>query len=196
MSNYSKPITTMSGSNTITYIKTAIANVAQNIITPMSSSGYVYTPYVPLQTSDINNKETPLPNVTLHSIADTSKSYQFAIGKTYEFLFSYMKTAKQEDLNSNFSSGFNDEDFRKAIQRFVHTFKQHDKIFISGINQVCNRWYYVSEYSGNSNDDYCLMVISGDKMHTFTGTELVDMLDKNIIRELPLVSIGKLYDDR
>ena len=106
------------------------------------------------------------------------------VQKTYEFLWSYVKTAKQEDLNADFSSGFNDEDFRKAIQRFVHTFKQHDKIFISGINQVCNRWYYVSEYSGNSNDDYCLMVISGDKMHTFTGTEFVDMLDKNIIREL------------
>lgn len=110
-----------------------------------------------------------------------------------------MKAVKPDDLGdiSVFSTDFSEEEFRSAIRRYVHEFQTYDKMFILDISEFCNRYHYVSEYSGNTNDDYNITLIYGEKEVVFNATEFIDILDQGIIRELPPVSVGerKLYND-
>lgn len=184
-------------SNKISQIKTAAGNIIANITTLTSGSSYSYAPYVPLQqTTLMTSPAKPLPSINLRCNNGKDTIYQFAIGKSYEFLFNYMKAVKPDDLGdmSVFSTDFSEEEFRSAIRRYVHEFQTHDKLFISDIGEVCNHFYYVSEYSGNQNDDYNITLVYGENEVVFNATEFIDILDQGIIRELPPLSVGKLYD--
>jgi len=171
--------------NKITQIKTA----GGNILTTVSSSGYLYAPYVPLQTTSITTVNSSLPSLDLQCNNNKGINYQFAIGKSYEFVFNYMKSIKPDETDFNdidiFSPDFSDEDFRKAIRRHVYEFKTQQRMFISQINEVCNRFYYISEHTKNKADDYNITFICGEKEVVFNATEFIDILDQGIIRELP-----------
>lgn len=172
-------------SNKIAQIKTA----AGNIITSISGSGPIYTPYVPLQTTTITiGPNNSFPSIQLQSNSNKDMGYQFAIGKSYEFALNYMKSIKPDETDFNnidiFSKDFSDEDFRKAIRRHVHEFKTYDRMFISQINEVCNRFYYMSEHSKNKADDYNITLIFKEKEVVFSASEFIDMIDQGIIREL------------
>lgn len=183
-------------SNKITQIKTAIGNILTNV----SSSGHIYAPYVPMQTTRIFG-DAPLPSIQLHSNDKKELIYQFAVGKSYEFTFNYMKSIKPDETDFNdidvFSADFTDEDFRAAIRRHVYEFKSFDKLFISQITEVCNRFYYLSEHTKNKADDYNITFVCKEKEVNFSANEFIDILDQGIIRELPPVSVGEreLYND-
>lgn len=182
--------------NTISQIKTAAGNVINNV----SGSGYFYAPYVPIQQTTLFTSPTKtFPSINLRCNNGKDIIYQFAIGKSYEFLFNYMKAVKPDDLGdiSVFSTDFSEEEFRSAIRRYVHEFQTYDKMFILDISEVCNRYHYVSEHSGNPNDDYNITLVYGEKEVIFNANEFIDILDQGIIRELPPVSVGerKLYND-
>ena len=179
-----------------------IITAAGNVLTNVSSSGYVYAPYVPLQTTVLGGSAfKPLPSIDLHCNNGKEVIYQFAIGKSYQFLFNYMKAIKPDETDmsdiSVFSTDFSEEEFRSAIRRYVHEFQTGDKLFISQVGEVCNRFYYLSEHSGNRNDDYNITLVYGEKEVVFNATEFIDILDQGIIRELPPVFVGerKLYND-
>lgn len=185
-----KPTYTMSGSQsasvkyTINNVASAIQNVAGNIIAPMSGSGYVYAPYVPIQTTWLAAPTKALPSINLHCNNGKEKIYQFALGKSYEFLFNYMKTIKE--TNPSFiSEALSDEDFKSALERHVYTFNPRMKLFITAITETCNTVYFRSERTGNVNDDYEINVICNEKEIMFCASELIDLLDQQIIRELP-----------
>ena len=169
---------------TVNNVASAIQNVATNIIAPMSGSGYVYSPYVPLQSTWLTAPTRSLPSINLYCNNGKEKIYQFALGKSYEFLWSYMKTIK--DLHTSYvTENLSDEEFRDALERHIYKFEPHNKIFITEITEECNTFYYKSEYSGNVNDDYKITFICVEKSFTFSATEVIDMLDQQIIRELP-----------
>lgn len=181
------PTYTISGSHTYTVnsVVSAIRNVAGNIIAPMSSSGYVYAPYVPLQTTWLTSPIKTLPSINLHCNDDKEKIYQFAIGKSYEFLFNYMKTIKDLEPADAITENLTDEEFKSALERHVYKFEPYNKLFITEITEECNNFYYKSEFSNNTNDDYRITFVCNEKQFIFNATEIVDMLDQQIIRELP-----------
>jgi hypothetical protein len=190
MSN-NKPIYTLSGSQsasvkyTVNNVVSAIRNVAGNIIAPMSSSGYVYAPYVPLQTTWLTSPIKTLPSINLHCNNGKEKIYQFAIGKSYEFLFNYVKTIKDLEPGDTITESLTEEEFKSALERHVYKFEPWNKLFITEITEECNNFYYKSEFSNNTNDDYRITFVCNEKQFIFNATEIVDMLDQQIIRELP-----------
>ena len=186
MSN-NKTYNVMSGSYTTTMnnVVSAIRTVAGNIITPMSGSSVLYAPYVPLQTTWLTSPTKSLPSISLHCNNDKEKVYQFAIGKSYEFLFNYVKTIKDLEPGDTITESLTEEEFKSALERYVYKFEPYNKLFITEITEECNNFYYKSEYSGNANDDYRITFICNEKQFIFNATEIVDMLDQQIIRELP-----------
>jgi len=96
MSNNNKPTYTMSGSYnyTVKDVANAIRNVAGNIINPMSSSGILYAPYVPLQTSSIfipSITTKSILNVLLNSNSTIEKKYKIILALKYQFLTNHIK---------------------------------------------------------------------------------------------------------
>ena len=141
MSTNNNPIIPISGSsNIISQIKTA----AGNIINPMSGSGYIYAPYVPLQTTTINMSITlkPITTFTLFSSIVSEKSYQIALGQKYKFLSDHTKDTYK-------------------IDPFAHRFKIDDMFFITEITETKDEFhaYPVAE---NTSVDYLIKVISLD----------------------------------
>jgi len=184
MSN-NKPIhAIMSGSYTVNNVATAIKNVAGNIITTMSGSGPIYAPYIPLQTTWITAPIKTLPSIKIKCNVNKEKIYQFAIGKSYEFLFNYMKTLKENNV-SYVTETLLDEDFKSALERQVYFFNPRMKLFITEITEECNNFYYKTDHPTNNNDDYKITFICGEKSYIFSATEVVDLLRQQIIRELP-----------
>lgn len=188
MSNNKPTYTVMSGSYTTTMnnVVSSIRTVAGNIITPMSgSSGYIYAPYIPLQTGWLTSPTKSLPSINLHCNNGKEKVYQFAIGKSYEFLFNYMKTIKDLEPGDTITESLTEEEFKSALERHVYNFEPWNKLFITEITEDCSPIYFKSEHSGNTNDDYQIKFVCNEKQFIFTATEIIDMLDQQIIRELP-----------
>lgn len=173
-------------SNKITKIKTA----AGNVITNISSSGYFYAPYVPLQTTYMTSPSKTLVNVELRCNTGLETTYQFAVGKSYEFVMNYMKSAKMDETELTefgiIATDFSQEEYHNAIRRYVHEFQIYERMFVSKIEEICNNFYYMSEHSKNKNDDYAitLVSVSREQAFSFTGTEIIDLLDRQIIKEL------------
>jgi len=186
MSNH-KPTHILSGSQlaavniATTNVVTAIRTVAGNIINQMSGSGYIYAPYVTLQITSMPFGTTKyLPSIDLHCNNGKQKIYQFAIGKSYEFLFNYAKGIKNVEATD--ATLKTDEELMIALEKSIFKFVPRMKFFITNITETR---YIFPEYNGNVNDIYDISVICDEKELIFCGTEIIDMLDKQIIRELP-----------
>ncbi|NBW58580.1 hypothetical protein EBR43_12565 [bacterium] len=187
MSNNKPTYTIMSGSYTTTMnnVVSSIRTVAGNIITPMSGSSVLYAPYVPLQTTWLTSPTKSLPSINLHCNNGKEKIYQFAIGKSYEFLFNYMKAIKDLETADTITENLTEEEFRSALERHVYKFTPYNKLFITEITEECSPIYYKTGQTGNINDDYHIKFACNEKQFIFTATEIIDMLDQQIIRELP-----------
>lgn len=186
MSNH-KPTHILSGSQlaavniATTNVVNAIRTVAGNIINQMSGSGYIYAPYVTLQITSMPFGTTKsLPSIDLHCNNGKQKIYQFAICKSYEFLFNYTKVIK--NVKATDATLKTDEELMIALEKNIFKFVPRMKFFITNITETR---YIFPEYNGNINDNYDISVICDEKELIFCGTEIVDMLEKQIIRELP-----------
>jgi len=176
-------------SNKISQIKTA----AGNILTNVSSSGYIYAPYVPLQTTAIGlSSVKKLPSIELNSENRNGKlaTYNLAIGKSYEFILNYVKMSKinDDDISFEYDSNNPDHDhaLKAALRRHINEFAVGQTIFITEIAEACNNFWYINEYTNNRNDDYTITFIhpTTEKIFAFNAAEFIDLLDQQIIREL------------
>lgn len=138
-------MSTNNNSNIISQIKTA----AGNILSSMSGSGYLYTPFVPLQTTTINMSVAlkPITSFTLLSSVTSEKSYQIALGQKYKFLSDHEKDTYKTNT-------------------FSHQFKIDDMFFITQITETKDEFhaYPVAE---NPSVDYLIKVISLDDENEF-----------------------------
>jgi len=172
MSN-NKPTYTISGSQaaavkyTMNDVANAIKNVAANIISPMSSSGYIYAPYVPLQTTnvfaDITTKS--ILNVLLNSNSTMEKNYNITLAQKYQFLSNHIKVLEN------------------SSEPKIYEFKIGDMFFISNIIEIKNEFhaYPVSE---NYNTDYLIETVTlnvDENEFVFKNKEFIHMLDNQIL---------------
>ena len=173
MSNNNKPTYTMSGSYnyTVKDVANAIRNVAGNIINPMSSSGILYAPYVPLQTSSIfipSITTKSILNVLLNSNSTIEKKYKIILALKYQFLTNHIKVLEN------------------IKQPQIHEFKIGDILFISEIVEI-NDEFHAYPVSGKYTSDYLIETISLDSNNNkfiFKDKEFVHMLDNQVLVNL------------
>lgn len=165
-----------------------LKNAAANAIASIASTTYI--PYVPIQTTTLlgtNSKLFPSIELKSNNPINDARKYQLAIGKSYQFLIDYSILMKEEEnefcLKYNGADSINE--LRDAIRRHVYDFAAGQTIFISEISEVCNQYYYASEYSNNQNDDIVLTLIQPEieKAFILTATSFIDLLEPQIIRE-------------
>lgn len=167
------PTYTLSGSQsasvkyTVKNVASAIQNVAGNIIAPMSGSGYLYAPYVPLQVTSVGKPKSIL-QTSLFSNSKL-KEFEIALAKKYIFLWDYMKVMEDREVPTIFE------------------FKIDDMFFISEIIQKDN-FFHAYPITEPSDNEYTIKVVSLNadaNTFSFKDSEFINLLEKQVIIEKP-----------
>ncbi len=144
--------------------------------------GYIYTPYVPLQTTNLNLSQGSKQqlNISLTSYTIPNHTYQIALAQKFKFIKRFKNF---QNIAATFTSLYpSDEDYQKRIDDSITEFLPGNEIFISKIEQDQSK-SWINTVPHDTNNDYIIHIIllNSNIEKQIHGPMLVRMLDSNVV---------------